>query len=242
MHRSGLDLTQLTNHISLVVVYESKMSNQKRNIWKYQKKGDKITKPVEAEKSGQLYFRMNRRTGRMETNLLEWERQWKSIKITEYPAEYAEALRTGVMDEFDRDASLAPFALESEMDTTMDTWLPTDAQWAEMEAIPGVLARARREKEMFAVWKQFRLDANADIRTANEIKKAERDLKIKEMDNRQSTILNIIGTVLGDMTKESRLRVEEYVRPLGNDEDEENHQTVNIEEARARLDWLFVFN
>jgi hypothetical protein len=32
------------------------------------------------------------------------------------------------------------------------------------------------------------------------------------------------------------------VRPLGNDEDEEHHDTSNIEEARARLDWLFVFS
>ena len=81
-----------------------------------------MTKPSEDEKSSQLYFRMNRRTGRMETNLLEWERKWKSIKITEYPAEYAETLRTGVMEDFDREAILAPFVLESEMMLSMPSW------------------------------------------------------------------------------------------------------------------------
>ena len=37
------------------------------------------------ENDGKLHYRINRKTGRIETNLLEWERSWKNVKILKYP-------------------------------------------------------------------------------------------------------------------------------------------------------------
>ena len=215
--------------------------DSRRNIWRVQKRGHKVIKPVDEEKNGLLYMRMNRKTGRMETNILEWERKWKYVKITEYPAEYADQLRTGVRVAHDRATILAPFNLEPEKDTAFEHWVPTAAQTTELAAIRNEAQHDRREKELFLEWRGERLTENAMIRTQNEIKKAERDLKIKEMDQRKSTVLNLIGTILGDMTKDSRLKVEEYVHQLEEDEVQANNEAVNIEEARVRLDWLFIF-
>ena len=32
-----------------------------------------------------MYYRINRKTDRIENNLLEWERSWKNVKILKYP-------------------------------------------------------------------------------------------------------------------------------------------------------------
>ena len=64
-----------------------------RSIWK---KHGKPQGEVKREEGDKLYYRINRRTGRIETNLLEWERSWRNVKILKFPARYAEELRRGV--------------------------------------------------------------------------------------------------------------------------------------------------
>ena len=54
-----------------------------------------------------LFVRINRRTGRTETNLLEWERSWESVKILKYPSRYGEELRSGVRNMGDGEKELA---------------------------------------------------------------------------------------------------------------------------------------
>ena len=51
-------------------------------------KGKKPEVESELEDYDKLYYRINKKSGRSETNYLEWERSWKNAK-------YAEELRSG---------------------------------------------------------------------------------------------------------------------------------------------------
>ena len=64
-----------------------------RSIWKRYEKAKGEAKKEDSEK---LHYRIGRKSGRVETNLLEWERSWKDVKILKYPTRYADELRTGV--------------------------------------------------------------------------------------------------------------------------------------------------
>ena len=58
------------------------------------------------ENDGKLYYyRINRKTGRIETNLLEWKRSWKNVKILTYPTRFANELRLGPDPGGQRDAT-----------------------------------------------------------------------------------------------------------------------------------------
>ena len=62
-----------------------KMSQEQRpkSIWHRSDKPKGVMKKDEFEK---LFYRIIRRTGRTETNLLEWERSWKNVKILKHPS------------------------------------------------------------------------------------------------------------------------------------------------------------
>ena len=70
-----------------------------KSIWKKFKKPEAEAK---REESDRLYYRINRKTGRIETNLLEWERSWRNVKILKFPARYADELRAGVRVNYTR--------------------------------------------------------------------------------------------------------------------------------------------
>ena len=52
-----------------------------------------------------MYYRLNRKTSRIETNLLEWKRSWKNVKILTYPTRFANELRLGPDPGGQRDAT-----------------------------------------------------------------------------------------------------------------------------------------
>ena len=64
-----------------------------KSIWK---RFEKPKGESKVESDGKLYYRINRKTGRIETNLLEWERSWKNVKILKYPTRFVNELRLGV--------------------------------------------------------------------------------------------------------------------------------------------------
>ena len=70
-------------------------SRKGKLIWK---KFEKPKGDAKVEKDGKLYFRINKKTGRPETNYLEWERSWKNVKIFKYSTRFANELRTGVRE------------------------------------------------------------------------------------------------------------------------------------------------
>ena len=64
-------------------------------------------------------------------------------------------------------------------------------------------------------------------------------MEVKDLKERGDTINKIMGQILEDMTKASRERIEKYqVNPDNVENDEESQ---NLEEARERGDWLFIF-
>ena len=68
-----------------------------KSIWK---RCEKPRGEARVENDGKMYYRINRKTGRIETNLLEWERSWKNVKILKYPTRFANELRLGVRDNY----------------------------------------------------------------------------------------------------------------------------------------------
>ena len=53
-----------------------------KSIWK---RFDKPRGEAKVESDGKLFYRIDKKTGRTVTNLLEWERSWKNVKILKYP-------------------------------------------------------------------------------------------------------------------------------------------------------------
>ena len=51
---------------------------KKKSIWKTY---DKSKEDYKRDDNDKLHYRINRKTGRIETNLLEWERSRKNMKI-----------------------------------------------------------------------------------------------------------------------------------------------------------------
>ena len=64
-------------------------------------------------------------------------------------------------------------------------------------------------------------------------------MEVKDLKERGDTINKIMGQILEDMTKASRERIEKYQVNPDNVENDEEPQ--NLEEARERGDWLFIF-
>ena len=100
-----------------------------RSIWK---KHSKPQGEVKREEGDKLYYRINRRTGRIETNLLEWERSWRNVKVLKFPARYADELRLGVRVNPTIEQILEANVMLPDVDTTREYWVPTPEQTAEL--------------------------------------------------------------------------------------------------------------
>ena len=95
-------------------------------------KGKKPEVESKREDGDKLYYRINRKSGRVETNFLEWERSWKNVKILQFPARYAEKLRTGQRGVHTAEQILTRNVMLPEVDTAREFWLPTPEQAAEL--------------------------------------------------------------------------------------------------------------
>lgn len=206
-----------------------------KSIWH---RSDKVKSETKKDESEKLFYRINRRTGRTETNILEWERSWKNVKILKYPSRYGEELRAGVRNLGDGEEELAALQILPELDVAREFWRPTAEQ---LEILAGINQRARKDAmrdDMYFAWRAPRVEENARIKRLNEMTKTRLDLAVKEQRERKDTIGKIMGAVLEDMTKSSRERIEKYRRELEHEDDELPR---TLEEARERGDWLFIF-
>ena len=152
------------------------------------------------ESDGKLFYRIDKKTGRTVTNLLEWERSWKNVKILKYPTRFANELRLGVRDNPTVEQILAANVMLPEKDTTREYWSPTTSQAGELAAIEDPEVRAMRGNEMFLQWRQANLTENARRKALNEVAKTRIDLEVKDLKERRDTINKIIGEILEDMT------------------------------------------
>ena len=129
-----------------------------KSIWKKYKKPEGDAKREEQEK---LYYRINRKTGRIETNLLEWERSWRNVKVLKFPSRYAEELRRGVRANPTIEQILEANVMLPEVDTTREYWIPSPEKAAELATINPRAAQDTRRNEMFIAWRQAQLLENA---------------------------------------------------------------------------------
>ena len=66
-----------------------------KSVWK---RYEKPRMEARTENDGKLFHRINKKTGRVETNLLEWERSSKNVRLLKYPTRFANELRLGVRE------------------------------------------------------------------------------------------------------------------------------------------------
>ena len=207
-----------------------------KSIWK---RFDKPRGEGKVESDGKLFYRIDRKTGRTVTNLLEWERSWKNVKILKYPTRFANELRLGVRENPTIEQILTNNVMLPEVDTAREYWTPTVEQNIQLATIEDQAIRATISNAMFLEWRQANLAENARRKALNEVAKTRIDLEVKDLKERKDTINKIMGEILEDMTKASRDKIEKYSVPAEDMEDEEETQT--LEEARERGDWLFIF-
>ena len=74
-------------------------------------KGKKPEVESKREDFDKLYYRINKNTGRSETNYLEWERSLKDVKVLQFPAKFAKELRSGQRAEYTVEQILARNAM-----------------------------------------------------------------------------------------------------------------------------------
>ena len=137
-----------------------------KSIWK---RFDKTKGESKVESDGKLYYRINRKRGRIETNLLEWERSWKNVKILKYPTRFANELRLGVRYNHGLVQILEANVILREVDATREYWVPTIEEQAALNAIEDEAARTLLSNQLFLIWRQGRLDENARREALNEV-------------------------------------------------------------------------
>ena len=153
-------------------------SRKGKSFWK---RYDKQRGEGKVDSDGKLFYRIDRKTGRTVTNLLEWERSWKNVKILKYPTRFANELRLGVRDDPTVEQILAANVMLPEKDTAREYWSPTTGQAEELAAIVDPEVRAMRGNEMFLQWTQANLTENARRKALNEVAKTRIDLEVKDL-------------------------------------------------------------
>ena len=126
-------------------------SRKGKSVWK---RYEKPRVEARTENDGKLFYRINKKTGRVETNLLEWERSWKNVKILKYPTRFANELRLGVRDNPTVEDVLAANAMLPEVDVNREYWNPTPEEMIELLSIENQLVRDTRQTAMFLAWRQ----------------------------------------------------------------------------------------
>ena len=121
-----------------------------RSIWK---RSDKQRGEGKVESDGKLFYRIDKKTGRTVTNLLEWERSWKNVKILKYPTRFANELRLEVRNNPTVEQVLQANVMLPEVDTSREYWGPNADQVIEQPAIEDMELRAARANAMFPQWR-----------------------------------------------------------------------------------------
>ena len=100
------------------------------------------------------------------------------MKILQFPAKFAEELRSEQRAEDTVEQMLARNRMLPEVDTARVFWLPTAEQTTELEALTA-RPRGIKETEFYLAWREVRLQENARRKAQNEITKTRIDLETK---------------------------------------------------------------
>ena len=88
---------------------------------------------LNTDRIGQLRYRVGRNG--IETNILEWLHSWKDYKITEFPTEFRDCLRSGKRKEYDIDEEIEDYAYKPEKPIGKDYWVPTREEFNQLGAL-----------------------------------------------------------------------------------------------------------
>jgi hypothetical protein len=100
----------------------------------YRRTAPKSVKPM-TDRVGQLKYRVGRNG--IESNILEWLRSWKDYKITEFPTEFRDCLRSGIRKEYNMDQEIEEYAYEPEKPIGKDYWVPTREEFDRLGRLEG---------------------------------------------------------------------------------------------------------
>ena len=228
--------------------------NKRESRLKAKSKAINYTEIRTAKADGKLYYRLNPKTGRYDHNGLEWLKKWSERKSSEYGVKFQNAILEMKYLEDDDDIYDETNDYEAELPVDKDSWLPKDDEQAEIDELPeGSAERARKEKQLFLVWKKRQMKKNASIKARNKILDERMSLHVKANDHSSKARLKMVGDLENDMDMTARSRVhkwvwnvtDEDVENLGYDSVEEFHDdgqyATTMVEARKKADYLFIF-
>ena len=130
---------------------------------------------------------IDKKTGRTVTNLLEWERSWKNVKILKYPTRFANELRLGARENPTVERVLTSNVMLPEVDTAREYWTPSVEQAIQLAAIEDQEIRTTMSNAMFLEWRQANLAENARRKALNEVSKTRTDLEVEDLKERKRT-------------------------------------------------------
>ena len=158
---------------------------------------------------GQLKYRVGRNG--IESKILEWLRSWKDYKITEFPMEFRDCLRSGKWKEYDIDEEIGDYAYEPEKPIGKDYWVPTREEFERLGELDG-REREYEEKILYNQWVEARQEENAGTKTRNDtVKKARDEIIARGGSARQDMISTLMGAILEDMSLDSQQRVKTWI-------------------------------
>ena len=94
-------------------------------------RGKSIWKKFEKHRV-EAYHRINKKTSRAKTNLLEWERSWKKVKILMYPTRFANERHLGARENSTVEDLLAENTMLPDVDVGREYWTPAPEEMIEL--------------------------------------------------------------------------------------------------------------
>jgi hypothetical protein len=179
----------------------------------------------------------------VESNILEWTRSWKDYKITEFPTEFRDCLRTGKRKKYNIDEEIEELVYEPELPIGKDYWVPSHEQFEQSEHITQARAREYEEKILYNQWVEERQEHNAATKTRNDtMKKAHDEIIARGGNAREDMISMLMGAVLEDMSLDSQQRVKTWIRKdVSSPNYDASRMANNLEDAYKMQDWMFIF-
>jgi hypothetical protein len=198
-----------------------------------------------------LYYKFNTRASRYINNGQEWYKKWAERSSAEYGNKVQKAIITMRYPDDDED-DYDDLDYETELPIDKDSWIPSRSDREQLATLAGE-ARKRRKARLFVAWRKEQMQINAEIKARNKIRDEQLAQRVKDNDHGPKKRLKVFGDVLNDMKQAARKRVQRYVwKPTQEELDYRGYSTVeellddgkyavNIEDARIKADYLFLF-
>jgi hypothetical protein len=204
----------------------------------FRRTAPKSIKPT-TDRIGQLKYRVGRNG--IELNILEWLRSRKDYKITKFPTEFRDCLRSGIRKKYNMDEKIEDYAYEPEKPIGKDYWVPKREEFNRLGQLRGRKLEYE-EKIIYNQWVKARQEENVMTKTRNDtVKKARDEIIARGGSARQDMISTLMGAILEDMSLDSQQRVKTWIRrdfttPGYN----RALMATNLEQAYKIQDWMFI--